>query len=213
MTYDQSLVDTLTKVCNNEGFFIIWGSRLYGCHRKESDHDFQLIVPDNVVAEIKSNISHGWNARCGDVHLHSETEYLQSLADFKPWAIETHMAPNLYRTIGKTELKTVTPLDKKKLRDEFARTASNSYVKCKKKLIIDNDFNPLIAKKSMFHSLRLLDYAWQIAHTGHIRDWGSMNNHLRNLIALPNDWKAIEAEYKPIYNQLASALREACPKN
>lgn len=211
--YDLNLVDTLTKITENQGFFVVWGSRLYGSAHAESDHDFQVVVPDKVIDEIRIALSRGWNARRGDVHLHTEADYLQALEDCKPWALETHMAPDLFRTTGEMSIKYTYNFDKKKLRDEFAKAASNSYVKCKKKLIVDNDFSPLIAKKSMFHSLRLLDYAWQIAKMGRIVDWSASNNHLRNIMLLPNDWKTIEAEYKPIYNQLASALREACPKN
>lgn len=43
-----------------------------------------------------------------------------------------------------------------KIRREFSREASNSFVKCKKKLTVEKDYNPYIAKKSLFHSLRIL---------------------------------------------------------
>lgn len=213
MNWDQTVVDRLTKATNNEGFFVLWGSRLYGCERPSSDHDFQLIVPDRLVEDTRISLSRNWNSRHGDVHLHSQAEYSQAFEDYKPWAVEVRFAPMLYYTVGSGAIFPAhQKLDKKKLRDEFARTASNSFVKCKKKLITHDDFNPVVAKKSMFHSLRLLDYAWQIAKTGTIKDWASCNGHLDNLIKMPSDWKAIEAEYKPVYNQLASALREACPK-
>lgn len=213
MNWDQRTVDALTKATENVGFFVLWGSHLYGSHRPDSDHDFQLIIPDARVEEVRVMLSRNWNARRGDVHLHSETEYEIAFNEYKPWAVETFFAPPLFYTVGDSSFAMRRgTLNKKLLRDEFARTASNSYVKCKKKLIVHDDFNPLIAKKSMFHSLRLLDYAWQIAKTGSIKDWESCNRHFSNMLKLPNDWKTIEAEYKPVYNQLASALREACPK-
>ncbi len=59
-------------------------------------------------------------------------------------------------------------LDKTKLRVAISTIVSNSWVKGKKKLIVQGDYDLNLAIKSTFHSLRILDFGTQIAMEGKI---------------------------------------------
>lgn len=78
----------------------------------------------------------------------------------------------------------------------FSRTASNSFVKCKKKLAQGDTY---IGLKSMFHSIRILDFGIQLATTNSIK-FDSCNEIYYNLMELHN-WQDVKQYAKPIYNQ------------
>jgi hypothetical protein len=98
-------------------------------------------------------------------------------------------------------------IDYDKIREEFSRIASNSWVKCKKKLIIEKDYNPYIAKKSLFHSLRILMFGIQIMKLGKIVDFSEANIYYKDIMDSPNDWEYLKEKYQPIYNKLKSEFR------
>ena len=97
-----------------------------------------------------------------------------------------------------------------KIREQFSRTASNSWVKCKKKLVVEDSFNPRVGKKSLWHSLRIIEFGIQILRTGKINNYGCVN-HLYDPIVnnTHNDWEHYQHYYQPIYNAKKSMFRLA----
>ncbi len=107
-------------------------------------------------------------------------------------------------------------INKEKLREASSQKSSNSYVKAKKKLIIEEDFDIYISLKSLWHSIRILDFSTQIANNNMIENPDSVN-HLfieinNDYLDFENDWNKIHLKYKPIYNQFSSKFKESCPK-
>lgn len=104
-------------------------------------------------------------------------------------------------------------LDKWKLRTSISSICSNSWVKCKKKLTVEKDYNLRIAQKSLWHSLRLYMFGIQIATDGKITDWGCAN-HLWNEIENAEDktWDYYKAKYQPLFNSLRSEMVKLCDR-
>src|SRR5690606_16367271 len=98
------------------------------------------------------------------------------------------------------------------LRRSISAVASNSFVKCKKKLIKGPDYNPYIAKKSLFHSLRILDFGIQIATHGKIMDFSSCNHLYRDIMSIESDdWEIFKEKYTPLANSLKSKFKKVAP--
>ena len=102
-------------------------------------------------------------------------------------------------------------------RTSVSQQSSNSYVKAKKKLIIDSDYDEIGSLKSLWHSLRMIDFSFQIATSGCIYDFQSTNNLYLDIRSdydtisdydnINDFWAFIHKKYKPVHNKYMSSLR------
>ena len=98
-------------------------------------------------------------------------------------------------------------IDPKKIRHSFSLVASNSWVKAKKKLTIEKDYNPYIAKKSLWHSLRIYLFGIQMMRYERIVDFTVANKYYNEIINSPNDWEYLKNKYQPLRNELHSQFK------
>lgn len=106
-------------------------------------------------------------------------------------------------------------LDKWKLRQEFSAVASNSWVKAKKKMTVEKDLDMRCGAKSLFHSIRLLMEAVDIAKHGRITHYNcGILLHKEIMDDLKNGfgWEDFKEKYRPIWKEWHHALIEECPK-
>jgi hypothetical protein len=201
------LVDLL-KALPNEAMLYPYGSRVYGTATEDSDYDYQIVLRDKDFK--KEDWKNKLAQRDFDLHVWRQSEWTDALNDHRVYAMECiHLPHNMIISHG---LNFVYKPNKTKLREEFSRVASNSWVKAKKKLIVEADYNEHIAKKSIFHSFRILDFGLQIAQQGRIVNYNSMNHILDEINTLPADWEIIDQAFRERHNKLASEFRVACPK-
>ena len=174
------------------------GSRLYKSDDLESDYDFHIVSNSNqlLLPFEFDNV---------DLRYHTLKEFVNDVNNSEVYALECVFTNTRFKSFSQS-------INLSKLRTNFSKTASNSYVKCKKKLTIEKDFNPRVAKKSMFHAIRILDFGYQIAKFRTIIDYSSCNKILKKLNKLPDDWLSIEKEFKLVYNEYSSKFREVCSK-
>lgn len=179
-----------------------YGSTVYGTANELSDTDYIVVVKDGIECDDQYKRSDG------DYSFFSKSQFQQLLDDQFIGAIEAYFTdPSL---IHQGSFKDFTyKVNLAKLREECSKRASNSYVKCKKKLI---DGEIRIGLKSLFHSLRILDFGIQIATHGKIVNYQSCNHHLDLICQIDNDWEWLNEEFKPIYNHLSSQFRLVAPK-
>ncbi len=113
------------------------------------------------------------------------------------------------------------PIKRDIIRENFSQLTSNSYVKAKKKLILEKDFDEMVSLKSLWHSIRLLDFATQIINKNSI-DYTTCNNLYNNItqdysntqhFTKEEQWNFLHQKYRPIYNEYHSKLKILCPKN
>lgn len=118
-------------------------------------------------------------------------------------------------------------LDKSKLRTAISKKSSNSYVKAKKKIILEKDFDIASSHKSLWHSFRMVKFAMEYCQTQTI-DFSAANDlysvihedydklglfHSTQDIDYTNAWNALHAKYKPIHNTILSEFRTFAPKD
>ena len=69
----------------------------------------------------------------------------------------------------------IADITKTKIRNSFSHVASNSFVKCKKKIEVEASYDPHTGRKSLWHSLRIVDFGIQILKHDKIIDYSSVN--------------------------------------
>lgn len=140
---------------NNLNIYI-YGSQNYGTANEKSDTDLIIIQK-----EYK---------RLDNINFHSFTEstFKKACEQGDIACLEVYYSQNsLKNTISLPTFK----LDLESFRRNISMLTSNSWVKGKKKLIVVGDYDLNIGLKSVFHSLRILNYAIQIGETGKIFDF------------------------------------------
>jgi hypothetical protein len=192
---------------NNDNVVCIYrfGSYVYETNNEFSDEDYVVILKE--YQESKDD----------NIHHFSEVQFQDLVNRHDVQALECIFLPaNL---ILKQDCKFNFVLDKAKLRISISTTASNSWVKGKKKLIIIEDYDQNLGLKSIFHALRILDYGIQIAEHNQIINYSSMNYVLDDLIKLSKAyqktelWEMIDAKYRKLFNSKSSLFKDLCPKD
>ena len=176
-----------------------YGSRVYGCHTEKSDHDFIVIVESN------KDLYYNVNFTNTNITVYSESMFIQRILDHHISALESIF---LYR---EDPFLKYFNLDKEILRHSISAVTSNSFVKCKKKLAQGDYY---IGKKSLFHSLRILNFGIQIAKYGRIQDYSSANVFHKMIMEMPsNDWEDYKNRFQPIYNAQKTLFKKVAPLN
>jgi len=183
------------------------GSRVYGSHTPDSDHDYILVCWEY------------FDSQDINVHVYTVNQFKQALLNHEIQALECYfLHEDLIIKLNDTRHQQGFVLDKSKLRTSISTITSNSWVKGKKKLIIAGDYDPYLAIKSIFHSLRILDFGIQIATSGYIENYGFVNFVLTDLKKLAEQyqrdelWNVIDTKYRSMYNSKSSQFKGLCPK-
>lgn len=184
-----------------------YGSSVYGTLTENSDRDYIVTVRDDVdlsdyeneVAEYISKENHDYQ--------------FVKISKFQKGIKDNHLPYLECMFLDHPFVYPYFKLDKWKLRESACHISSNSFVKAKKKMTVEKDYDLYKAKKSLFHSLRVLIFAIQIAEQGRITDYKAANYIWEEIKDLDiNDWDYYKQKYKPLQNELHSKLVELCPK-
>lgn len=211
-TYD----DIVKKVGINEDAVIglfMYGSRVYGNARKNSDWDYIMIVNNGF------KVNEQYSDNLINVNIYTESEHRQRLADMEPSAMEVACLPEefiLSSWVNGINLRALEDIvgnkhNLDKLRTAYSAKSSNSWVKAKKKLTVPESYNDSVGKKSLWHSIRLIDFGIQIATHGKIINYGSCN-HFYDEVMYCNDWSELFEKYKKQYNEICTEFRKVAPK-
>lgn len=182
-----------------------FGSRVYGTANDRSDHDFIVVAVD------------WFDSADINIHVYTDEQFLSALARNEIQSMECAFL-SADHTLKECIVLQVA-IDKTKLRTSISTIVSNSWVKGKKKLIIAGDYDVNLAIKSVFHSLRILDFGTQIAQHGAIVNYGSMNWVLADLVKMSETlqrddlWNAIDTKYRSTFNKMNVAFKQLCPKD
>jgi len=183
-----------------------YGSRVYGTQSESSDYDFIIVMNKDVREFALSSNDNKIN-----VHLYSISDFQDQLNNHKISALECFFLPKdkLLKSSNIFKFK----LNKNLLRSAISEKASHSWVKAKKKLEVEKDKDIYIAKKSLFHSLRIIDFGIQVAKNGKIIDYSSSNN-IWNEIKDDgiDDWNFYKEKYQDVFNSRMTDFRKLAPK-
>jgi hypothetical protein len=180
-----------------------YGSYVYNTYQEGiSDMDFIVILPNTYSPNadiIEYNNCH--------YSLYTLSEWQAKLQRHDVDAIETYFLDNRFKIKETVEFH--INIDRTKIRENFSRTASNSWVKCKKKLEVEDSFNPRVAKKSLWHSLRIINFGVQIMIHGKIIDYTAMNSLYNEIVNNDiNDYSYYKEKYQKYYNNLKTLFRQ-----
>lgn len=196
----KSLIDN-----DNVLKIIMFGSVIYKTDSPKSDMDYIVIVNDNFKIE-KDQFKVGNE----DFSFYKESDWLTMMYNCDIRCLETESC-DMYAWIKGKPYYYLSLLDYNKVRSSISKTASNSWVKCKKKYTIEADYDPYKAKKSLFHSLRILMFGIQIMKYGTIINFEEAN-YLYNEIVKDtwNDdknWEYFKNKYQFLYNKLKTQFK------
>lgn len=185
----------------------LYGSRVYECHNDQSDFDYIVIADDDEdIVEVKGGEFDG------DYTIYNRETFFNRMAEHEISVLEClYLPPD---KILKQDMTIDLPkINLSKLRHSISAKVSNSFVKCKKKLTVEKDFDPHIGKKSLFHSLRIIMFGIQLAKHNKIVDYTVANKYWDEIVGNEcNDWEFYKKTYKPIYNNLMTEFRVLAPK-
>lgn len=206
-------IEKIAKLTGIDGGDIVavypYGSRVYGTHSESSDYDYIVVYSGSYEKESQQYDSCD---KMLSAHTHSAEQWQLHIDNHKIFALEClSIADPLMQPSKKFSFK----LDKAKLRAEISSKSSNSWVKCKKKLEVEDDY--VTGIKSLFHSFRMPKFGIQIAKYGKIVDFSEANNMwfdgFKPMISLRPSWRIIKDIYQPQHNQLMSEFRSHAEKN
>lgn len=187
-----------------------YGSRVYGTASEQSDHDYIVIHKGSSSNDAQQYDSHTKDL---SVHTYHEESWQRHLDAHKIFAMECYSIDPTYRSSVKSPF-TFT-LNHAELRKEISSKASNSWVKCKKKLTVEQG-EEYIGVKSLFHSFRIPMFGIQIAQYGRVVDFTTANSlwfdELEPILYTKPVWEELKEKYQPRHNALMSEFRKYAEK-
>ena len=186
-----------------------YGSRVYGTARKNSDYDFIVVTPKKTNEQYSDKLI--------NINFYTPLEHQHRLNEHEISALECYFLPqesvlfDSSHPLNRIGDYFTFKLDVSKLRHSLAAKSSNSWVKAKKKLTVEKDYDLDLGRKSLFHSMRIIDYGIQIATYNTIVDYGSCNDLFHEIMNCYT-WTDMFDQYKERYNQMCSEFRVVAPK-
>lgn len=178
--------------------FVPYGSRVYGTEKSWSDHDFIAIVPEN------RRVDTGTEYRRGDtdIHIYNRWDFRKQLEKHRIHCLEAYFHPD-----GEVPKHFQLALDLNVLHDSISQKSLHSFVRAKQKMRKEGNID--LGRKSLFHSLRILDFGIQVAKEGRIVDYSSMNEVWVDMESSPlYNWDCFKERYNDRFKELKSKFRE-----
>jgi predicted nucleotidyltransferase len=160
---------TCRQVFLKHGFKAVYlfGSQVYQNTSPKSDFDF-IVIGDGNLEDLKAVLPEN-----SDISVYSEEQFIDAVEKHHLDALECLCSRPIY-----SELSIEFSINLDRLRRDISSRCSNSWVKCKKKLNpTNNSYDPYRAKKSAWHSLRMLMFGIQLARFGKIVDFTEANQY------------------------------------
>jgi predicted nucleotidyltransferase len=180
----------------------LFGSRVYGTSDLNSDWDVIMIANNHAEStEIRRGIF--------NIHVYTPDKFRKDLDWHRINNLECIYAPDwakLKEAIKFDDFK----IHKNKLRHAISHISSNSWVKCRKKMEVENEY--YIGIKSLFHSIRIPMFATQIVEFGKIRDFECANFVWDKLKKNHLTWGELDREFRPLLNSTMTQFRKLVPK-
>lgn len=183
------------------GYF---GSYVYGTNNEQSDVDVVIVTKHKSIDMTINGV---------DYQILSEQDFIKKLNLHQIMPLETFFLPNdkiIHEQNGYRESLNFS-ISTKTLRHSLSQTASNSFVKCKKKLTMEQELD-YVGLKSLYHSLRILTFGIDMATHGEITNYSVCNDLYHEIINEEPNWDKLKEKYQPIYNKLSTDFRKVTMK-
>lgn len=200
----------------------IFGSQVYGTAEEDSDIDICIISEQFDWPQDRENALE--IGPC-DIKFLPRTWFHRLLMQHEISVIEMLYTPEDY--ILKKDLNIFHGLpfflDVVELRHSISQKSSNSWVKCKKKLLLPEE-DDLIGIKSLYHAFRIVEFGTQLARDGIISDFTAANSIYHEVIGeyyarvTEKDigktvlWSKLSDIFKERFNKARTEFRKYAPK-
>lgn len=183
-----------------------WGSRVYQTATEFSDWDYIAIVPDDFPKEPDQYEfgNHTYN-------IEHESDWFAKLKRNSVEALEClSLSPKFIVKKTKSYPFTFNPDG---AHAAISERASIAWVKGKKKLTIEKDFDWRGGKKSIWHSLRLYMFGTQCAQYGSIVDFTEANSYYNDIVVAKHgntgkeEWEYLKESYHDLNNYWHSKMK------
>lgn len=184
----------------------MYGSRVYGTSTEKSDYDYIVVVDNEESAKVLDGYARSENE---DFTIYTKEQFEEQVANHEISALECLFLPQ--ENVIKKTVNFPFVLDLEKLRPSISQKSSNSWVKAKKKFIVDKDYAPYIGQKSAWHSLRILDFGCQLAKDGKITNYKETNALLPVILKL-GSWEEIDEALRATNRAKNTEFKKLAPK-
>lgn len=179
-----------------------YGSYVYGTNDSASDKDYICIIRNK--SEYENNSQKQFTD--GDITFYTDEYFHDLLSKHEISAIECLWNEDF--VLNKKHQQDCIVFFNEQfnlsdLRRSISSKSSNSWVKSKKKLTLEKDYNYRVGIKSLFHSIRILCFGWQIGCFHKIVNYSMCNNIWDGIKkdSINNDYTYLKKKYQPIYNE------------
>lgn len=203
----NNIINEFKNLVNNDDNVValyMYGSRVYKTNSPESDFDFIMVVENK-----ENTITEKIISQHADVTVYNTSEFQKQIDDHEISVLECLFLDNEYKL--KETCKWSFTLQLPQLRKSFSAKSSNSWVKAKKKLTIEEDYNLYVGQKSAWHAIRILQFGQQIATTGQINNYTESNALLSEIIKT-KDWLSLDGNFRATYNNESTKFKLVAPK-
>lgn len=204
---DTKIKEKIENILNDTNVVALYnyGSRVYGTSHEGSDVDVIMVVNNlNDTTALDKLLPYM------DVSVYSKPQFQSLIDQHEISVLECIFLPEdkVFKETEKWDYKIVLP----ELRKSCSAKSSNSWVKAKKKLTVEQDYNLYVGQKSAWHALRILSFGQQLAVNGMINDYSSANEFLPEILKCTT-WEMLEEKFKPVYNEQSSKFKLVAPKD
>lgn len=210
----MNIKSIVEKICPEHDGWFVFGSMVYGTSNEYSDYDIVIVTKSVSCEEFVSSTPNGF-----DIILFPYDKLDKALEGNDIRFIEalSYRYHSMLRNLHDSD-SFENKIDKNALRRNISRVVDNSYSKSKKKLTKEKDYDRVASMKSLFHSIRILDYGIQVSKFGYIVNFYSSNEYYNEIFHLyeNNDdiyiLDQINGRFKELLKAMRSEFRKVCPK-
>ena len=201
-----NLKNRLSKICNFNLNSIkniyLYGSVVYGTTEKNSDIDLIIVI------DSKTNYFQ-FSDNLVDITFFNINTFKEKIDNHEISVLECLFLSK--ELVLQEDYKFTFKLDLVKLRHSLSAKSFNSFVKAKKKLTIEKDFDLKIGQKSLFHSIRIIRFGIQIVKYNKIINYNECNTLYFEILQCYT-WNEMFEKYKRLHNNTLTEFRKLAPK-
>lgn len=178
----------------------LYGSRVYGTANENSDWDI-IMIASHMLAHEEKKIT--VNGVLLNIHIFTPDYFKEELNLHHPRALECLFAPEWIILLNKVPL--TQEISVKRLVMDTLNESRNRWKRAKRDIL---DYNFYSGQKSLFHSIRVLIFAIQVAEQGKIVDYSAANYLYAQIVGIDEiDWDFYKEKFLPIKIELEEKLK------
>lgn len=175
----------------------VYGSRVYGSNRPDSDYDIILVAGALLNHEEIRNEKY-------NVHIHTPDKFKSDLNNYMMHCLECFYAPD-WAKLQEKEKYADFSINSNKLKQSILTQSSQTWTHAKYKFQTGDIHRGL---KSGFHAIKALDFGIQILEQGKIYNFGANNELLFEIMNSEYyDWKPFKEKYLDLKIQFEEKLK------